>query len=374
MAAMNLIAGLVIASHPERQDNLETVRSWTDDWVHGVNIYQPDESPDYPPNAIVTLSPLAAFPAKWLIAAWAAFNVVLALLAPYLALRSIRPTLTLSEAALPMCMLLCWGGFRTLLQFTLVAVVLGLFSIVLADKRRTLAGICLGFALIKPQVAAPFILWALLTLRFRLIAAALATASAAFAIYCVRVAANPVSVAANHLAALRSFYTGGAAMAGLSELRPLIARIVPGVTARDSIVMTVGLALLAVVCVVGSLEGKRKISLLYSAPALAGLWSLLVFRHLAYGFVLLLPLAALLWLDTNPATATFRKRVFWFLQIAMMADVPGLWRRFGHPAPVPPAAGGWIDQVDRVVMIVLFLCVLKLALTETPASNQLIAS
>src|SRR5205814_8917291 len=97
-----------------------------------------------------------------------------------------------------------------------------------------------------------------------------------FAIYCVRVAANPVSVAASHLAALRRFYTGGAAMAGLSELRPLIARIVPGVTARDSIVMTVGLALLAVVCVVGSLEGKRKISLLYSAPALAGLWSLLV--------------------------------------------------------------------------------------------------
>ena len=289
----------------------------------------------------------------------------------FLALR----TLTLGEAVLPMCMLLCWGGFRTLLQFTLVAVVFSLLSMLLADKRRTLAGICLGLALIKPQVAVPFILWALFTRRLRLVAVAVATASAAFAMYCVTVAANPVTVGANHLAALRRFYTGGAAMAGLSEIRPLIERIVPGVTTRGSIVMTVGVALLAVVCVVGSFEGKRKISPLYSAPALAGLWSLLVFRHLAYGFVLLLPLAALLWLDTNPATATFRKRVFWFLQIAMMADVPGLWRRFGSLIAAAPAAGGWLDQVDRVVMFVLFLCVLKLALTDAaPASNQPIAS
>src|SRR5439155_818449 len=196
-----------------------------------------------------------AVPPTSLVATWAAFNVGLALLVPYLAFRSIRPTLTLGEAALPMCMLLCWGGFRTLLQFTLVAVVFSLLSMLLADKRRTLA----------------------------------------------------------------------------------------------------------VVCVVGSLEGKRKISPLYSAPALAGLWSLLVFRHLTYGFILLLPLAALLWLDTNPGTATFRKRVFWFLQIAMMADVPGLWRRFGHLIVEAPAADGWFDQVDRLVMIALFVCVLKLA-------------
>ena len=218
-------------------------------------------------------------------------------------------------------------------------------------------------------------LWALFTRRLRLIAIALGTASAAFVIYCVRVAANPVSVAANHLAALRNFYTGAAAMAGLSEIRPLIERVVPGAIARDSIVMTVALALLAVVCVIGSLERKRKLSLLYSAPALAGLWSLLVFRHLAYGFILLLPLAALLWLDTNSATAIFRKRVFWFLQIAMMADVPGLWRRFGHLIVEAPTGDGWFNQVDRVVMVVLFLCVLKLALTDAPpASNQPIAS
>src|SRR5437868_3618967 len=127
MALVNLTAGLAIASRPDRQRDLETLRGWTKEWaVDGSNIYRDEGSPDYPPNAIVTFSPLVAVPAKWLVPTWAGINLGLALLAPYLAGRSVRPALTLSDAVLPTLMLLCWGGFRTLLQFSLFALTLGL--------------------------------------------------------------------------------------------------------------------------------------------------------------------------------------------------------------------------------------------------------
>ena len=53
MAALNLSAGVVIASLPERQTDLETMREWGRDWlVAGSNIYVGyGNAPDYPPHA-----------------------------------------------------------------------------------------------------------------------------------------------------------------------------------------------------------------------------------------------------------------------------------------------------------------------------------
>src|SRR5437762_5441913 len=60
MAVMNLSAGAVIASWPERHTDLDTMQRWGKTWLLGAsNVYITDwNPPDYPPHAIVALSPL----------------------------------------------------------------------------------------------------------------------------------------------------------------------------------------------------------------------------------------------------------------------------------------------------------------------------
>ena len=64
LACLNLSAGLAIAAWPERQADLDTVRGWGAEWLFRAgNIYAVDHAwPEYPPHAIVMLSPLAALP------------------------------------------------------------------------------------------------------------------------------------------------------------------------------------------------------------------------------------------------------------------------------------------------------------------------
>jgi hypothetical protein len=80
-------------------------------------------------------------------------------------------------------------------------------------------------------------------------------------------------------------------MVGLAPLRPLIALAIsdPGIV--NAVAIAIAMALLALVCVLGFAERKRRDVLMISAPPLVGVWSLLTFYHLTYGFILLLPVA-----------------------------------------------------------------------------------
>jgi hypothetical protein len=156
LACLNLSAGLVIASWPERQTDLETIRWRGHQWLMlGSNIYSHSEdASDYPPHAVVTLSPLGLLPAAWAVPIWASANLGLAVAAPYLTLHAVRPAAPIAALVLPILMFLCWGGFRTLLQFNLLALVFGVLAMAVADRRPIWSGLCLGMALMKPQIAA----------------------------------------------------------------------------------------------------------------------------------------------------------------------------------------------------------------------------
>ena len=161
LAAANLGAGLAISRWAERQSDLRRVAEWCALWTQGVNVYGlRAEFVDYPPHAIVLLSPLAWVQSfEHLVGVWAAANLMLAVTAAYLAVRLVRPGASLHAAAVPVLMFLTWGGFRTLLQFSLLALTLGLAATVLANRRPIVSGVLLGLSLIKPQVAIPFVLW-----------------------------------------------------------------------------------------------------------------------------------------------------------------------------------------------------------------------
>jgi hypothetical protein len=120
LAALNLAAGVVVSSQPLRLLDLQSVQAWGRDWLVGrENLYHlTTTAVDYPPNAIVMLSPLGLLPLGFAHPVWMLLNIGLLMLAPYLAARFYRPHDPFRVILLPVLMFLCWGGVRTLTQFT----------------------------------------------------------------------------------------------------------------------------------------------------------------------------------------------------------------------------------------------------------------
>jgi hypothetical protein len=308
----------------------------------------------------VALSPLSIIPVRLVAPAWAALNVLFAVLAPWLAIRAIRPTAAVSECVLPAAMFLCWGGVRTLLQFSMMTLTLSMMAMVLADERPRWGGLCLGLALIKPQIGVPVLLWAIFTRRRLLVAVAAGVLIAGYVLFCLRAGVDPVRVATRYGEILKLLYLGDALVVGLANVRQLVALAVSSVETVDAISITIALTLLLAICAMGFREGSHDDRLLYSAPALAGVWSLLTFYHLTYGFVVLLPTAVLLIYVGDPATATVRSTMFSVLQLALMVDVPGAWRRLGPSLDAPAIVNAIVPHFDRFVMMVIFVGVVAL--------------
>jgi hypothetical protein len=148
-----------------------------------------------------------------------------------------------------------------------------------------------------------------------------------------------------------------------------VAEMTSNVQTTDAIAVSVACFLFAVVCLVGVIERNRGADRLYAAPALAGVWSLLTFYHLTYGFVLLLPLTALLRFSDDVETLVFRTRLFWALQIALMADIPGVWRRIRPLVGAPDWVNAAVPHTDQALMLVLFACVATLAVRRPTGCN-----
>ena len=373
MAAVNLTAGVVLAARPERASDLETIERFGREWLlAGSNIYAPtDSGAVYPPYAVVALSPLALFPAKWAVPGWTVLNLALAVVAPFLAVRVVRPAATLSDAALPMLMFLCWGGVRTLLQFSLLTLTVSLLAMVLADKRPLWSGVCFGLAMMKPQMAIPALAWALFTRRLRPIGVAAALTTAGFALFCLRARAEPVSVVVRYTEILKLLYLGDARVVGLANVRQLLALAVSSTPKVDALSIAIAIAMLLAIGILGFREGKRRDAVMYSAPPLVGIWSLLTFYHLTYGFIVLLPTAMALLFANELQTARLRKTTLCLLQFGLMVDLPGVWRRIGPLLTVPDVVNAAVPQFDRVLMLAIFGSVATLyARTERARLEQ----
>lgn len=364
LAMLNLVAGIFISSSPQRLTDLDTMSGWAGEWVGGVNVYRvPDSYVDYPPNAIVLLSPLGLLPTGGVAPVWLVLNIGLVCLAPYLAARFFRPHDPFRVIALPVLMFLCWGGVRTLTQFTTFALALSMAALAVADRRPWGAGALLGLAMMKPHVALPVFLWAAFTRRWSVVLTSVALVAALFAAFCVWARETPMSVLIDYAEDVMVYYTGDTSLSGLSELRPLIWQIAPDKSDVDAIVGSFAIGLLAAICVAGFQEGGVRKRVLYAAPPLVACWCLLTFRHLTYGFIVLVPVLMLLALN-DAEQSPLRKALFWILQLGMMFDIPGLTRRMGL-ADTPLYANVFI-HADRLLMLALFVGLVILAWKEPP--------
>jgi arabinofuranan 3-O-arabinosyltransferase len=368
LAALNLGAGVIVSSQPHRLLDLQTVQGWGRDWLLGrVNVYQSIETAvDYPPSAVVLLSPLGLLPPGVAHPLWILLNVGLVILAPYLAARFYRPHDPFRVILLPVLMFLCWGGVRTLSQFTMVALVFSMAALSVAGRRRIAAGAWLGLAMMKPQVAVPVLLWIACTRRWVVVCSSIALAVSLYAVFCAWSHADPVFVLTRYVSILARHHTGDAILEGLSELRPLIAQLVGDRSEVDAIAGSIALGLLAAICVAGMQEGSARRQIVFAAPPLAALWSLMTFYHLTYGFVILLPVLMLLVLH-DLEESRLRRALFWLLQLGMMFDIPGLSRRAGLANTSVYA--NVLLHADRALMVTLFVGLVILAWRE-PVSER----
>jgi hypothetical protein len=356
VAMLNLSAGVALSLSPHRLTDLESMMRWTRQWLAGINVYDVANSyVDYPPNAIVVLSLLGLMPERLAAMAWTLLNICLAFVAPYFAARFLRPHDPFRVIALPILMFLSWGGIRTLTQFTLVALAASMAALVQADRRPVAAGLLLGVAMLKPHVALPVLLWTVFARRWRVLLASLGTVVAAVAVFCARVQETPIAIVNGYFRVLTVYHGAtGNVLTGLSELRPLIWTLVGDRSSADTVAAGIAVALLASICWFGWREGRSRNDMIYAAPPFAAIWVLLTFRHLTYGFVILVPVLMLLALHDCGRAKALRYRtaqrsgealryqpgdashgdglravLMWTLQLAMMFDIPGLAMRFG---------------------------------------------
>jgi hypothetical protein len=357
LAMLNLAAGVVVSSQTHRLYDLESMMRWGRYWLGAV---------DYPPNAIVVLSPLSLLPLGAAHPIWMLSNLAMAIVAPYCAARFFRPHDPFRVIALPILMFLCWGGMRTLTQFTLVALTCSMAAMLASDRRPIAAGAWLGMAMMKPQVAVPVFLWSVFTRRWRVVLTSLAVVAGLAGVFCLRSGAHPFWVAARHVEILAVHHMREAVLAGISELRPLIGQLVADVSDVDVIAGSIALGLMAGISVAGFLEGAVRKHVLYAAPPLVACWSLMTFYHLTYGFVILLPVMMLLALnDARPSR--LRKTLFWVLQLGMMFDIPGLSRRAGLAQT--SLFTHVLAHADRALIVTLFVGLVALAWREAPEAG-----
>ena len=375
-AAINTSTGVLLVRDSARTRDLRTVRAWGGQWLtEGVNIYEPTISRvDYPPHAIVAFSPLSLVPAAAAIPLWTVLNIGLAVIAPWLAVRALFRRATTAEIVTLTLLFLCWSGTKVFVQFTLFSLVAGLGAVMLAERRPHWSALCLALCATKPQIALPFVLWFAFTGRWLTLAEAVLFDVAAFLLFCIRAGASPAAVAVRYAEILRAVYTGPYQMAGASNLQPLIASVTSSVSTADLAAGGIALALAAAIAAIGFASGSSARTAAYASLALGAVWSLLTFRHLTYGFVLLLPTSALLFLDGDPAARRLRTFTFWALQGFLIVDVPGLWRRVGPlwtANPVNPAMPHFDRLLFLVLMTVLFVMVVRSRhqpLTPAPVS------
>lgn len=370
LAAANMIAAVLIF----REDDFRTVHGWTTAWLmHASDIYGTRIwATDYPPNAIVLFSPMALLPygvASW---SWLVGAMALAALAPTLAARSISDDASREDLLLLTVTFLAWSGTRTLLQFSLVTLCLSLAAVRLADRRPALAGLLLGLAIAKPQVAFPFCLWTLMTGRWRVGLAATLTVGVLWGVYCLRAGATPVAVLTGYVAILGSIYTGRERLTGFSELKTLLPdHLVDtwGVAIAVALFATAAAAALVASARAGQVDGRRPSMDLLPATASAAV--LLAIRHMSLAFVTLLPAAAFLLLDGDEETRARRRPFFWVLQAGLIVDLPTLQRRIELSGLAIPWLGPLLLHFDRLLISGCFvlLVLIQLRTRVTPTSS-----
>jgi hypothetical protein len=351
-ACVNIAAGVVIALRdPGRAADLWTMYEWCRGWlIDRQSLYTlVDASTDYPPNAIVLLSPVALVPPRWLVPLWAAAAVVLTPVLPWLVLRAASGRRPAAQTlVVPLLLVLCWAAPRTLLQFSLLSLTLAAAALLVADTRPWLAGAALGVGLFKPHLTGPIALWMVVTGRVRQVMVAAALVAAGWAAYDARIAENPLTTAAGWWRAIGSQYAGAEGLVGHTSVRAWTQIAVADPPTADALWIAVAMVLLAATAALAWRDRARRLDAGGMAlPAMFCLWSLLVTYHNGNNAILAVPAFAFLWFRPDHPSPLARWTPIAVLQAALVFDVPVRLHDVAAPAWIRIA----IEHFDRIILL-----------------------
>ena len=349
-ACVNLAAGAALALRdPARASDLWTIYEWSGRWLAGEGLYTAaDAVTDYPPNAIVMLSPMALLPWPWLVPLWTAFALALAPALAYLVVRLVSRGDAVA-AAVPMLLFLCWTSSRTLLQFTALSMVLAFLSLRLADTHRLAGGVALGLALFKPHIAGPIALWALVTGRARVVIVAAAVVLAGWTAYDARIGENPLTTLAGYYGVLGRLHAGPDGLVGRTGLRGWTRILTADSRAADAWWIAGSAFLLAGLVRLARRDPRRPLAAGGLAiTSLFCLWSLLAFYHNTNNLIMMLPAFMFVWSIDDRSVSPRRWVPIVLLQAALMFDVP---TRLGPRLSQEHWARVAVENFDRVLVV-----------------------
>ncbi|HEX8493359.1 MAG TPA: glycosyltransferase family 87 protein [Pyrinomonadaceae bacterium] len=397
IAVVSLGRGLFVAIKPENSPDLKLVYMWLRMWLwQGSDVYQSAATTgaNYPPHAIVALSPLTLIPETWVAFVWALLNLALAPLVGYMAFRALKPGAPRRAALLPCAMFLAWASLRTGIsngQFTLLVLGAGLLAYLLAEKQPLWGGFFLALALMKPHIGGAFLLWALLTKRWKMTLVACVWIGVGVCLFSLRLGESPFETVSGYLAWLQHQFGRGVAAEGstalrIVELRPFIWFLIPHEVWANRVHQLLLIILLACVgmaaWVKSKLDCRERNAVILQ---LCCLWLLMSVFHNPYDSILLLPVLMGLWpasvrqpLETKQWS---NEVALWVLQFAMVVELPTIWWKLSQTVDLSGFnwAGILLTHFDRVLLLYLFIHILNrvrfswLAQRESHGAGEMLA-
>lgn len=376
LAGVSLGWGFISALRPGHSQDLKIIDEWLRTWLRqGANpYYLTPNVANYPPHGIVFLSPLSLIPEQWVAHVWALLNLAIVVLVGYAAFRILRAGATNSLVLVPCAMFLAWAGVRTGLgngQFTMLMLGVGLLSFLFEEKRPVLGGLFLALALTKPHIGGAFLLWALLTRRWKMSLVACVVMGLGVGIFALRLNENPFESVRSFLAVLQHQFGRGVEVQGsmalrMVELRPLVALFIQHevwATRVHQLLLVILLGCTGLVALIKCRlnSWQRDMAVLQ----LCCLWMLMSVFHNPYDTVLLLPVFAGLWAMSlrHPSESGLwqDQAAMWVLQLAMVIELPAIWWRLSKITDVSSYnwAGVLLSNFDRLLVLGLFVFILN---------------
>jgi len=346
LAALNVCGGVLLTLARDQVADLFLVASWLQIWLSGGHLYGPGSITDYPPWAIVTLSPLALVPRDWLVAVWIVFNLGLAAVIVWrLATISHENAASVRNLA---WLLAATGTIRQLLQFSHLSYALAIVGAFTASP--LVGGLLVGVSLMKPQIGGVVWLWLVLRRDWRRAAYALPVPLILTAVYIAVAPIGLLDLVSGYRAAITSQYGDPSGLPGQSDLRLWLWRLWPdpSVNAVLSGLVLAGLLVPLVMAVVRRRADGRDMELL----GLCGAISLLAVRHLSYDFLLLLPVLVAWRCPPCAATRHAPPGMFFGLAALLVAAVPS-WAKLALAHSAPPETRLFLE-LDRVMCIAVW--------------------
>lgn len=334
LAVLCLVAGFMVADNPARSDAYFEVRRWLMMWKSGVNVYAaPGLFVDYPPHALVFLSPLMLFPEQGGEVLFAGLNVlvciattwtIVSLTAGYAGVALSRP-----ERLAYVLMLLVWAPTRVGIwngQTSPLLILCCCLALRWSSWSSIVAGLFMAVGMSKPHLAIGFLLLAAFFRMWKMLAVASFTMVGAALVYVMTVAASPKVVLQQYIGNLFFVYGGPSFLRAEVDVRPFFADLIGNYAVAEPLFLLTA-AVLGIMLLHFAWRGRANVDAGVWVMASGLMWSIAMFPFRRYGMLLLAPTVLLLmWRPRVSERALTWAGIMIFI---IAADVPFVVRHLG---------------------------------------------